>query len=126
MVFYDKIGNRFYIDRDKLYVDLVKFNRTRLIGSLSTTLSDKSLNLTVHRKSSEKFNVGYFVSLLPIQYLNINRIVLIVDNQHVYMTTKEALLAIVEGWRYTPTEGYEEQIILNPNLMEELKPSVRV
>jgi len=106
----DDIGNIFYVVNDKLFVDLVLLNVTKLIGKLTYNTKDKTSSLLVERTKEEKSGLGYMISAVPLESMNIDKIMVIEDGNKYYLTEfskiKQSCL------EYYPRNGYEKQFII--------------
>lgn len=111
-IYKDEYGNPFYILKDKLYVDLVKLKLKRLIGSLTYNLTTNKANLTIYRKSTEKYKMGYFISSAVFEILDIDRVILIEDNTKVYNLNWKLVKQHRKAWTFTPSNGMENQYLI--------------
>lgn len=119
MFFNDKSGNKYYTEKDRLYVDSRNMGCTKLIGQVSERVDDKSLTIVVNRLSDERTNVGYLIPAEPFIRGLFERIILIVDNEMAYIGEWEDLKTRVHGW--VPKPGtWEDQIVLSEHAMKYL------
>lgn len=112
MQFKDVDENLYYTEDDTLFVKGGKVDFVRKIGKLSTNLDTGKCNLVIHRKMEEKTNFGWMVSAIPLKHLDIERLVIIVDNDKIYLLDWAAVKPNYKEWTFKPHNGMELQIVI--------------
>ena len=121
MQFKDTQDNLYYTEDDTLYVQGSKVNFLRKIGKISTNLTTGKCNLIIHRRAEEKTNLGWLISSAPLKYLDINTVVLIVDNDKIYILYWEQVKVHRKEWTFTPNNGMEAQMVIPDPHWSEVK-----
>lgn len=121
VLFKDNKDNTYYIKDDKLYVDLVAVKATRLIGRMTYNLNTGKSNIIINRESANRWRLGHLVSAAVFDHFSIDKVVIIEDNSKIYILEWERVKDQQKAWRFNPSSGLEEQIILPIALMSLVK-----
>ncbi len=124
MEFKDTDGNFYYTEDDELFVKGANF--VRKIGKLTTNLTTGKMNLVLHRSANEKTNFGWLVSSVAVKHLNINTIVLIVDNEEIYLLDWDAVKSHRKEWSFKPKNGMELQMVIPDVHWTAVKPDTGI
>ena len=111
-LFKDSKENTYYIKDDKLYVDLIALNATRLIGKLNYNLSTNQCSIVINRLSSQRWKLGHLVSAAVFDHFSIDKVVIIEDGKKIYILNWLEVKDQGKSWRFNPSNGMEDQIII--------------
>lgn len=126
MFFRDEDNNEYYTEAETLYCKIVRLGTIRKIGKISTNLNTGKCHITIHRSSQEKTNFGWMVSLAPLEYLVIDKVIIIQDNDHIYMLEWEKVKYSRKAWTFKPDNGMEKQIVLPDAHFTEIKQDIGI
>ena len=111
-VYQDIGGNKYYVEKDKLYVEIVRLQIKRLIGILTYNLNTNKANITINRKSSEKYKLGWLISAGVFEMIDIDKVTIIEDNRILYQLDWASVKHNKQKWSFNPSNGFEKQIIV--------------
>jgi len=121
ILFKDEKDNVYYIEKDCLKVDIPKLGITRNIGMISSNLTTGKSNLTVHRKSTQKWKLGYMISAAPFEHMDFNRLTLIEDDRNMYVLDWDTVSKVWKSWTFKPDNGMEKMLIIPQAVWSEVK-----